>query len=262
MIYTSIPLFCLQSVVCYICQFRFCGRVSLFLIPLRRSSKKPKTELHVSTIHKGSLWWKRNTIIIWIMPSKIVARANLDACSMTFWHSPVLYFFISYGILLDVAKFRHGFNYQAKWCPRNRQQQNVKDIWGNGDCSFVLNKLLSVRERIDLAFDLPDLLNEKRMLTQAELESKGYLEAEADKIYWIKTPTGRYPGAIRMSAQFLKKHGLLQRLVPLRKRLLSEEFLDAIGKISKLPGSKTRFLLGLTEKPLMAWNSVQIGKIV
>ncbi|KAF8856001.1 hypothetical protein BDZ45DRAFT_745861 [Acephala macrosclerotiorum] len=144
--------------------------------------------------------------------------------------------------------------------------RNFEPTWENGECTFVLNEALSQPERIKLAFGVPELLKEKRVLTPAELESTGYTEAEPDKMYYIKTPSGRHPGAIRMSAQFLKKHGLLQRLAPLRAKLLSEDFKQKVLEVSGRTGHKlketgTRFQFGLTQKPHFGVNTIQLGKL-
>ncbi|KAE8449457.1 hypothetical protein EG329_008065 [Mollisiaceae sp. DMI_Dod_QoI] len=149
---------------------------------------------------------------------------------------------------------------------KDKFTRNFDPIWENGECTLVLNESLPQAERIKLAFDVPELLNERRLLTKAEVESTGYTELEPEKTYWIKGLSGRYPGAIRMSAPWLKEQGLLQRLAPLREKLLSEEFKENLASKSVSSGwslkkNGGRFLLGLTEKPTYGWNTIQLGSL-
>ncbi|KUJ23899.1 uncharacterized protein LY89DRAFT_712865 [Mollisia scopiformis] len=140
--------------------------------------------------------------------------------------------------------------------------KNFEPIWKHGECTMVLNESLSTPKRIDLAFNVPDLLKQRRLLTSTEIESIGYTELESDKMYWMKTPSGRkVPCAMRISADFLQKHNFIQRLAPLRAQLLTEKFKEEIEGLVKSKRCGTRFLMGLTAQPYSGSNTIQVGPV-
>jgi hypothetical protein len=138
--------------------------------------------------------------------------------------------------------------------------KSFEPTWDNGECTFVLNESMTTRQRITQAFNVPPLLNENRLLTKTELERIKYTELEPDKLYRIQGESGgKHPIAFRISTEFLRKHGFLERLAAIRAKLLTEEFKNNMARFTSIHNAGARYLLGLTEKPFWAWSSIQVG---
>lgn len=82
---------------------------------------------------------------------------------------------------------------------------------------------------------------------------------QPDKIYWYKTPSGRRPALVRLSAQWLQNHNLLDRLVALRARMLSAPVANVFTH-GRTGGSRPRsYPMSFTVQPTYNPNSINLA---
>jgi len=156
--------------------------------------------------------------------------------------------------------------------PSNEKSSNAKTstrprifepVWKDGECTLVLNESISKKDRRALECNLPECLNEKRLLTKEEIEASGYIENVADTMYWLKVPSGRVPGVIRLSTTWLKEHGFLDRLIALRELSLKPSYVKNLyeGELNRESKNQTRFPLGSTMLIHNGYNSIRLSAI-
>lgn len=93
-------------------------------------------------------------------------------------------------------------------------------------------------------------------MTKEEIQASGYIENIADTMYWLKVPSGRLPGVIRLSTGWLQRHGFLDRLIALRELSLKPSYVASLfeGRTEK---TKTRIHLGCTNLNHPGYNSIR-----
>jgi len=141
-------------------------------------------------------------------------------------------------------------------------------IWEDGICTFVLNEAARAADRRHLAEAVEPILHEHRLLTDTEIRENGLIEVQPDKMYYFKVPSGRHPGVIRLSAQWLKDHGFLDRLAVLREFYLQKEFRDKLMYLCKKYVSHawkkrgTAYTMSTTNMKHHGANTIQLGRLL
>lgn len=129
---------------------------------------------------------------------------------------------------------------------------------------MVLNESISKKERTLLEFELPECLNEKRLLTKEEIQASRYIENIADTMYWLKVPSGRVPGVIRLSTEWIKRHGFLERLIALRELSLKPSYVDHLFEVRRSQSRKktgARFHPGAVFLAHHGYNSIRMSSL-
>ena len=151
---------------------------------------------------------------------------------------------------------------------KNQVTRIFEPVWEDGVCTFVLNEAARGADRRRLAEAVEPILHEHRLLTDTEMQENGLIELEPDKMYYFKVPSGRHPGVIRLSAQWLKDHGFLDRLAVLREFYLQKEFRHKLMYLCKKHVSHawkkrgTAYTMSTTNMKHHGANTIQLGRLL